>query len=71
MKKRRELINSGLDYMIYSFDGGTKKTYEQLRPGEFNKNTFEKVVSNIKNFNNLKIKLNAKFPYKNPNGIDG
>ena len=49
--------------MIYSFDGGTKKTYEQLRPGRFNKNTFEKVVSNIKNFNNLKIKLNAKFPY--------
>ena len=62
-KKGEELINSGLDYMIYSFDGGTKKTYEQLRPGRFNKNTFEKVVSNIKNFNNLKIKLNAKFPY--------
>lgn len=62
-KKGLELINSGLDYMIYSFDGGTKKTYEKLRPGRFRQNKFEKVIQNIKNFNDLKIKLNAKFPY--------
>ena len=62
-KKGIELINSGLDYMIYSFDGGTKKTYEKLRPGRFKKNKFENVVQNIKNFSNLKKKLNVKFPY--------
>ena len=49
--------------MIYSFDGGTKKTYEKLRPGRFRKNNFENVINNIKNFSDLKKKLNAKFPY--------
>lgn len=62
-KKGTELINSGLDYMIYSFDGGTKKTYEKLRPGRFKENKFENVIQNIKNFSNLKRKLNVKFPY--------
>ena len=62
-KKGEELINSGLDYMIYSFDGGTKETYEKLRPGRFHENKFEKVIQNIQNFNKLKHKLNAKFPY--------
>lgn len=62
-KKGMELINSGLDYMIYSFDGGTKKTYESLRPGRFHQNKFEKVIQNIKNFSELKKKLNKKFPY--------
>ena len=28
-KKSKELIESGLDVMIYSFDGGTKETYEK------------------------------------------
>ena len=32
----KKLIESGLDLMIYSFDGGTKKTYEKMRPGRFN-----------------------------------
>ena len=62
-KKSMELINSGLDYMIYSFDGGTKKTYESLRPGRFKKNKFEKIIQNIRDFSNLKNKLNIKFPY--------
>jgi MoaA/NifB/PqqE/SkfB family radical SAM enzyme len=62
-KKGVELINSGLDYMIYSFDGGTKKTYEKLRPGRFHENKFEKVIQNITNFSKLKKKLNVKFPY--------
>ena len=62
-KKGIELINSGLDYMIYSFDGGTKKTYEKLRPGRFRENKFEKEIQNIKNFSDLKKKLNVKFPY--------
>ena len=27
--------------MIYSFDGGTKDTYEKMRPGRFGKNNFD------------------------------
>jgi len=61
--KSNELIDSGLDYIIYSFDGGTKKTYEKMRPGRFKKNNFEDVYSNIKKFKEIKEKLNSKFPY--------
>ena len=32
----KKLIESGLDILIFSFDGGTK-TYEKLRPGRFKK----------------------------------
>ena len=61
-KKAIEIIQSGLDVLIYSFDGGTKKTYEKMRPGRFKKNEFEKVYQNIKNFSEIKKKYNAKFP---------
>jgi len=59
----KKLIESGLDLMIYSFDGGTKKTYEKMRPGRFNENTFEKVYKNIKNFSKIRNNLNSKFPF--------
>jgi len=62
-KKSLELINSGLDYMIYSFDGGTKKTYEKLRPGRFKKNNFERIIKNIKDFKSVREKNKSKFPY--------
>lgn len=58
-----ELIKSGLDFIIYSFDGGTKATYEKMRPGRFKQNKFEDVYNNIKNFKLLKDKFNSKFPY--------
>lgn len=58
-----KLIESGLDFMIYSFDGGTKETYEKMRPGRFKENSFEKVYSNITNFAEIKKRKNAKFPY--------
>ena len=29
--------------MIYSFDGGTKNTYEKMRPGRFEKNNFDDI----------------------------
>ncbi len=61
-KKAEAIINSGLDVMIYSFDGGSKKTYEKMRPGRFIDNKFEKVYENIKKFSEIKRKLNAKFP---------
>ena len=49
-EKIEKLIKSGLDLIIYSFDGGSKETYEKMRPGRFKQNSFEKVYGNIKNF---------------------
>ena len=37
LKLSEKLVDSGLDILIFSFDGGTKKTYEKLRPGRFRK----------------------------------
>tara|TARA_B100001996_G_scaffold381288_1_gene370418 strand:+ start:1977 stop:3344 length:1368 start_codon:yes stop_codon:yes gene_type:complete len=59
----KKLIDSGLDLIIYSFDGGTKNTYEKMRPGRFKKNLFEEVYLNIKNFKKIKDKKNSKFPF--------
>lgn len=61
-KMSQELINAGLDIMIYSFDGGTKKNYEKMRPGRFSKNSFEKIYNNIKNFSKIRQDMNAKLP---------
>ncbi len=61
-KKANELIDSGLDQLIYSFDGGTKETYEKMRPGRFKKNKFEDVYNNIKNFAKIKKLRKSKFP---------
>ena len=57
-----KIINSGLDLMIYSFDGGTKKSYEKMRPGRFKKNNFDEIYNNILNFSNLKKKMKSVFP---------
>lgn len=62
LEMSKRLIKSGLDLIIYSFDGGTKKTYEKMRPGRFEKNKFEQVYKNIKNFASLKKELNSFFP---------
>jgi MoaA/NifB/PqqE/SkfB family radical SAM enzyme len=61
-KTSRRLIDAGLDFMIYSFDGGTKETYEKMRPGRFKKNAFEDVYENIVRFSKIRGKMNAKFP---------
>jgi len=58
----KKIINSGLDLMIYSFDGGTKTSYEKMRPGRFKKNNFDEIYNNILNFSKLKKKLNSEFP---------
>ncbi len=58
----KELISSGLDLLIYSFDGGSKQTYDKLRVGRFKQNKFEDIVKNIENFNNLKVKMDSLFP---------
>jgi len=50
-----ELMSSGLDLLIYSFDGGSKKTYDKLRVGRFKENRFEDTIKNIENFQKLKF----------------
>ena len=57
-----KIINSGLDLMIYSFDGGSKQSYEKMRPGRFKKNNFDEIYENILNFNELKKKMKSVFP---------
>ena len=62
-KKSRELIESGLDLLIFSFDGGTKETYEKMRPGRFKENKFEKVYNNIVRFSEIRKEMNSVFPF--------
>src|SRR5262245_34542529 len=50
------LLDSGLDYVIFAFDGATKATYEKYRVG----GTFEKTRDNILAF--LSKKLARKSP---------
>ena len=57
-----KIIKSGLDIMIYSFDGGTKNMYEKMRPGRFEKNNFDNIYKNILNFSKKIKKLNSPFP---------
>jgi len=54
----RKLIESGLDGIIFSFDGVTKNTYEKIRVGA----SFDAVLRNIVNFLELKRKLKADNP---------
>jgi MoaA/NifB/PqqE/SkfB family radical SAM enzyme len=61
-KMGRRLIDAGLDLMIYSFDGGTKETYEKMRPGRFRKNSFEDVYGNIVNFSKIREEMGMMFP---------
>ena len=61
-KMSEKIIKSGLDIMIYSFDGGTKKIYEKMRPGRFTKNNFDDIYKNILNFSKIRKKLNSIFP---------
>ena len=58
-----KLIEAGLDTLIYSFDGGTEKTYLNMRPGRFTNNSFSAVFENIKNFALLKKEKGASFPF--------
>jgi MoaA/NifB/PqqE/SkfB family radical SAM enzyme len=61
-KNSIKLLESGIDLVIFSFDGGVMNTYEKMRPGRFKKNSFKEIYNNIKNFCELKKKKNLKFP---------
>jgi len=60
--KARALIEAGLDLIIYSFDGGTKESYERMRPGRFAANAFESVIDNIRRLARLRAEMGAFFP---------
>jgi MoaA/NifB/PqqE/SkfB family radical SAM enzyme len=61
-EKSEALIDAGLDMIIYSFDGGTKETYESMRPGRFKENHFEDVYGNIRRFAEIRERKGARFP---------
>ncbi len=61
-KNSIKLLESGIDLVIFSFDGGTVKTYEKMRPGRFKSNKFNEVYENIRKFCELKKSKNLKFP---------
>jgi len=49
-----KLMKAGLDYIVFSVDGSTKETYEEIRKGA----KFEEVEENIFNFLQIKKKYN-------------
>jgi radical SAM protein with 4Fe4S-binding SPASM domain len=51
----RKLIESGLDYIIFAFDGATKESFETYRKGA----NFEKVRQNILKFLEVKKRLGS------------
>ncbi len=53
------LLNSGLDFLSFSFDGYEKEIYEKIRMGA----NFERTLDNIHNFLLIKKKLKRKTPY--------
>ena len=62
-KKCKQLIEAGLDYIIYSFDGGSKETYEKNRPGRFKNNSFDIVYNNIKTLKRVKDEMGSAYPF--------
>jgi len=52
----RKLIASGLDYIIFAFDGASPKTFEMYRKGA----NFERVRSNIMGFLRVKKEMGSK-----------
>ena len=59
-KKIKEILGANFSEVIFSVDAGTKETYEQIRV----KGNFDKVVNNIKLFNEIRSKN-----FKNANTI--
>ncbi len=55
----KETIRLSWDHVIFSLDAPDSKTHDYLRGAN---GTFEKVIKNIKLFNEIKSKLNLEFP---------
>lgn len=58
-KKVRDLIDAGLDRIIFSVDGARKETVEQIRVGI----KFDKVVETIKAFHRLRGEMGRTKPF--------
>jgi len=57
--KAKAIIDAGLDFIIFSFDGYEKEVYEKIRVNA----SFEKTLSNIKGFLEEKKRRGSKKPY--------
>ncbi len=57
-KKAQELIEAGLDRIIFSVDGATKETYEKIRGGS----NFETVVHNIRKLIEIRDSMGLRKP---------
>ena len=55
----QKLLDSGLDFISFSFDGYDKETYESIRVNS----NFERTMENIRYFLELKKRLGRKKPY--------
>jgi radical SAM protein with 4Fe4S-binding SPASM domain len=55
-KASRKLIEAGLDYIIFAFDGATRETFEKYRKGA----DFDKVRSNILTFLRVKKEMHSR-----------
>lgn len=58
-QRAEELLDSGLDHLIFSFDGYNAETYESIRVNA----RFEPTLQNIQNFLALKKEREAGHPY--------
>ena len=58
-KQQERILDTGLDYLIVSFDGADKETFEKIRIGA----DFEKVRDNVRSFAALKIARKMKDPW--------
>lgn len=54
-KKAKDMLEAGLDLIIFSFDAITKSTYEKIRVG----GDFKTTLKNIENFIKLKDEMNS------------
>jgi len=58
-ERSRQILDSGLDFLSFSFDGYERKVYENIRVGA----NFDKTLSNILGFLSIKKKQARSSPY--------
>ena len=58
-KRIRELIDSGIDRVIFSMDGATRETYEKIRVGA----SFEKLMKNIRLVHDIRTEKGRRKPF--------
>jgi radical SAM protein with 4Fe4S-binding SPASM domain len=56
-ERNRKLLESGLDYIIFAFDGATKESYEKYRKGAIFEETRDKIMEFLKMKREMKSKI--------------